>query len=485
MTEGERGGGGRAGRMFWVYGGLVARRGGKCGCGPATGPGAPARPAFRKGCCARAVVGGARRLRRYDQGAVAARLARADAPPPTLPSSVNSHQADRLGVDERLPGADPARARGPLRILYVTPRYLPEIGGVEAHVHAVAARLAAAGRAQVTVLTTDNNGELPALDHDGEAVIRRVRAHPRGRDWRFAPGLGAVIRAGDWDLVHVQSYHTFVAPMAMAAAARARVPYVLTFHGGGHSDPLRHRLRSLQRALLRPLLARAAALVAIAQFEIDEYAPALRIPPGRFVLIPNGFDLPPAASSAEGTDAHAETPSGPLIVSLGRLERYKGHQYAIAALPHVLALEPGARLWIAGSGPYEAELRRQAAQLGVAERVEISSVPLGERAELARRLAGVDLAVAFSDFESHPIAALEVLALGRPLLVAPGSGLGELAAKGYARAIDPRGRAQDTAAEIVRELHDPHLPPRTHFPTWDDCANALLALYLRILARSA
>ena len=56
------------------------------------------------------------------------------------------------------------------------------------------------------------------LDHDGEAAVRRVRAHPRGRDWRFAPGLAAVIGAGEWDLVHIQSYHTFVAPMAMAAA---------------------------------------------------------------------------------------------------------------------------------------------------------------------------------------------------------------------------------------------------------------------------
>ena len=372
-----------------------------------------------------------------------------------------------------------------MRVLYVTPRYLPEIGGVEAHVHAVATRLAAGGRAQVTVLTTDADGVLAPLDHDGEAAVRRVRAHPRGRDWRFAPGLRGVIGAGEWDLVHIQSYHTLVAPMAMAAAAQARIPYVLTFHGGGHSDPLRHRLRSAQRALLRPLLARAAALVAIAQFEIDEYAPALRIPAERFALIPNGFDLPPAAPEANGARAHAETPSGPLIVSLGRLERYKGHQHAIAALPHVLALEPGAHLWIAGSGPYEADLRRQAAELGVAERVEISSVPLGERAELARRLAGVDLAVAFSEFESHPIAALEVLALGRPLLVATGSGLGELAARGYARAIDPRGPARDTAAAIVRELHDPHQPPSTHFPTWDDCANALLALYRRILGRGA
>lgn len=371
-------------------------------------------------------------------------------------------------------GSTPAQQ--PLRVLIVTPRYLPEIGGVENHVHAVATRMAASGEASVTVLTTDLEGGLASRDHDGEAEVLRVRAYPRSRDWRFAPGIGPVIRGGGWDVVHLQSYHTFVAPQAMAAAARAGVPYVVTFHGGGHSDWLRHRVRGLQRALLRPLLARAAALIATARFEIDEYATALRIPTARFVLIPNGFDLPPAP--AAGTE---RSPGGrPLIASLGRLERYKGHQRVIAALPAVLEAEPAARLWVAGSGPYESALRKQVSELGLDDAVEISSVPLGERAEMARRLSEVDVAVALSEFETHPMAALEVLSLHRPLLVATGSGLGELADRGYARAIDPQAPPPAIAAAILRELRDPLVPARAEFPTWDDCAAALLALYRRV-----
>jgi glycosyltransferase involved in cell wall biosynthesis len=371
--------------------------------------------------------------------------------------------------------AGSAPAQSPLRVLIVTPRYLPEIGGVENHVHAVATRMAAGGEASVTVLTTDLAGDLAPHDCDGDADVLRVRAYPRSRDWRYAPALARVLRGGDWDVVHLQSYHTFVAPQAMAAAARARIPYVVTFHGGGHSDWLRHRVRGLQRALLRPLLARAAALIATARFEIDEYASALRIPAERFVLIPNGFDLPPPASGAE------HSPGGrPLIASLGRLERYKGHQRVIAALPAVRAAEPAARLWVAGSGPYEAELRKLVSRLGLDDAVEISSVPLGERAEMARRLSDVDLAVALSEFETHPMAALEVLSLHRPLLVATGSGLGELADRGYARAIDPHAPPEQVAAAILRELRDPLAPARAEFPSWDDCAAQLLALYRRV-----
>ncbi len=369
-----------------------------------------------------------------------------------------------------------------LRVLIVTPRCLPDIGGVENHVHAVATRLAASGGAEVTVLTTDLDGGLPASDHYGAAAVRRVRAHPRGRDWRLAPGIVPVIARGGWDVVHVQSYHTFVAPLAMATAASRRVPYLLTFHGGGHSDRVRHGVRGLQRALLRPLLSRAAALIATAQFELDEYPAALRIPASRFVLIPNGFDLP--AVSELGDGGREEAAGGPLIVSLGRLERYKGHQHVIAALPHVLAAVPAARLWVAGSGPYESALRAQALALGVDDAVEISAVPLGDRVGMARRLSQVDLAITLSEFETHPMAALEALSLGRPLLVATGSGLGELADRGLARSIEVSSGPEQIAAAILRELSDPLVPAEVSFPTWDECAAQLLALYRRIAGRA-
>ncbi len=110
---------------------------------------------------------------------------------------------------------------GALRVLMVTPRYLPEIGGVERHVHEVATRLADGG-VHVRVLTTDREGTLPAHDRDLAVDVRRVRARPAGRDWRFAPGLPAAMREGDWDVVHVQSYHTAVAPLAMRSARRHR-----------------------------------------------------------------------------------------------------------------------------------------------------------------------------------------------------------------------------------------------------------------------
>src|SRR4051812_4994715 len=239
------------------------------------------------------------------------------------------------------------------RILMVTPRFAPEVGGVERHVEEVASRAAARGH-DVTVLCTDRSGRLPALEHRDGYTLRRVRAWPRDRDYHFAPGIVREVRRGGWSVVPVQSYHPAVAPLAMLAARSAGLPYLLTFHGGGHSSDRRSAARGLQRRLLGPLLRGSAGLVAVAAFEIDEYGAELGIPRERFHLIPNGVDrvdIPP--------DGDGAPPGGPrpLLASIGRLERYKGHHRVIDALPHVLRSRPDARLWIAGSGPYEGPLR--------------------------------------------------------------------------------------------------------------------------------
>jgi len=361
-----------------------------------------------------------------------------------------------------------------LRILMVTPRYLPLTGGVELHVHETARRLVQRG-VEMTVLTTDPKEALPAKERVEGIEIRRVRAWPANRDYHFAPEIHAEITRGDWDVVHVQSYHTLVAPLAMLAARRAGRPYVVTFHAGGHSSSLRHRLRPVQLFALRPLFSHAYRLITLAPFEADRYATLLRLPRERFAVIPNGSDLPPVEAPPRKDRA--------LLASLGRLERYKGHHRVLAALPHVARRCPDVRLWIAGSGPYEETLASLAAELGVSERVEIRAVPAEERARMARELAAVHVAVLLSEFETQPIAALEALSLGCRLVVADTPGLRELADDGLARSVPLDSPPELVATAILDELHELPAPQSPPLPTWDECADALLELYVAAAGR--
>jgi glycosyltransferase involved in cell wall biosynthesis len=369
--------------------------------------------------------------------------------------------------------------RGSLRVLQVVPRYYPHMGGVETHVYQVTQRLIQKD-VDVTILTTDPTGTLPAEDVICDVRVHRVRSWPARSDYYFAPDLSAFIKSAPWDIVHVQSYHTLVPPLAMLAALGAHVPYVLTFHGGGHSAWIRNKVRRLQRRLLRPLLIRARRLIAVAAFEIDQYGRELGIPAVKFALIPNGADMP------EAVHLNAPTPGAPqLIASIGRLERYKGHHRIIEALPAILRVRPHTRLWIAGNGPYEAELKRLAQKLGVAEYVEIRGIPPGDRARMAEELSRTSLVVLLSDFETHPIAAMEALALGRPVLVADTSGMRELAQRGLARSVPLRSTPEQIAAAVLEQLDNPLTPSQVTLPSWDDCATDLRNLYQAVVQEQA
>ncbi len=357
----------------------------------------------------------------------------------------------------------------------VTPRYFPYMGGVESHVYQVSRRMAALGH-DLTVLTADPSGKLPPNEQVDNVDIIRVKAWPKERDYYFAPGMIKHIREGGWDLIHIQSYHTLVPPLAMMAALRAKIPYVVTFHGGGHSSRLRHALRTFQRLSLRPFLASAQKLIAVASFEIPLFSRELFIAPQKFALVPNGAELPKVEPTTQSLTA------GTLIASVGRLERYKGHHRVIAAMPHVLTQKPDTHLWIAGGGPYEAELRKQIEKLGLQNNVTIRAIPAAEREMLARELSKAALFVLHSEYETHPIAVLEAVSLGCPALVANTSGLSELAAQGLATAIPLHCTDQQLAEAILDQLAHPRKPQKQiSLPTWDECTTGLLEIYQEIL----
>lgn len=359
----------------------------------------------------------------------------------------------------------------------VTPRYFPLMGGIETHVHEVGRRLAQAG-IKLTLLTTRPPGlafPLPReTDVEGMHIIR-VKAWPSQRDYYIAPEIYRLVKLGQWDLIHCQGCHTFVPPVAMLAARNAHIPYLLTFHTGGHASHLRNRMRATQWKLLRPLLANAAALIGVSHFEANYFRDLLHLPAKQFTVIPNGINLP--TSLEQFPPPH---PQELLIISAGRLEAYKGHQHLITAMPEILKWQPDAQLLILGSGPYEATLRALAHQLGIARQVDIRAIPPDARQEMVRTLACAALVTLFSEYEAHPLVVLEALALRRPVLVAATSGLQELAEQGLVRALPLHSSPAEIAQAVRQQIEAPLLPSsQVVLSTWDECANRLQEIYAR------
>ena len=353
-----------------------------------------------------------------------------------------------------------------MQVLLVCPRFHPSTGGVETHVREVARRMPALG-IEATVLTTDPTGELPAEDEVGGIPVRRVRAWPTGRDWMASPGLPAAIRARRPDVVHVHSFQTFVAPTAITTAALARIPYLLTFHRGGHRTGVVRALPAVQLLVLAPYLRRAAGLVAVSRFEAAGMARSLGIARSRIAVIPNGAELPPPSP---GTVAEPG-----LLVSVGRLEPYKGHALAVEALAALVADRGDERLRILGGGPDGPRLRALAEAAGVGDRVEIASVPGTERVAYADELARAGCVLVLSRYESQGISAWEAVSLRRPLVVTEATALAELVDAGAAVGV-PLGASGGAVAAAVR-LARAGAPASVDVPTWDACAEALARRY--------
>lgn len=368
-------------------------------------------------------------------------------------------------------GSSPRRSAA--RIAMVCARARPLMGGIETHVHEVCTRLGAANF-DVTVLTTDRSGDLPVEEELPGYRVRRWRAYPRSRDYYLAPGLVRHLLGGqEYDLVHVQGVHTVVAPTALAAARRSGVPSVLTFHTGGHSSAVRQSLRPLQWRLLSPLLRSTAALVAVSHYERRMFAEILGTSEGTIRLIRNGSDPLPVDSSAE------KLQGDPLVVSVGRLERYKGHHRIMRALPAILAQAPDARLVLVGSGPHEEPLRAMATQFGIADRVSICSFGPERRAAMGKLIADADVLCLLSEYEAHPVAVMEALGAGTKALVADTSGLSELGRAGLATTIAIDAAVEQVAAATLAVAAAPRTAPPA-IPSWDDCAEQLLRLYLEV-----
>lgn len=369
-----------------------------------------------------------------------------------------------------------SRAR-PIRVLQVVQRFSPELGGLETHVSEVTRRLALIDDIEVTVLTTDRTGALPREEWINGVRVMRRRSWSRAGEEYFAPGIVRVIRQGGWDLVHVQGSQTTVPTVAMLAALSARIPYVLTFHSGGHSSRSHGPITWVQNQINRPLLARAAELIAVSRFERSRFSTITHLPLDRFSVIANGGALPPVPTDA--------TPVPGSIVTSGRLEKYKGHHRVISALSLIRQSVPDATVTVLGSGPYEAQLRSLAQILGVTEHVTFRHLLPTERSEMAAILSRSAVLAALSDYEAHPVAIMEAVALGLPVVGSDVAGTGDLIEDGLVTGVDPLADDAEVARVLIRQLQEgttaPHRPPIFDLPTWESATDGVASVYRRVL----
>jgi glycosyltransferase involved in cell wall biosynthesis len=363
-------------------------------------------------------------------------------------------------------------------VALISPRYAPEIGGVERVVEMTARELVRHG-VDVEVITTDPTGRLPRLERRDGVTVRRFRTVANDGVYFVSPGLGLWLlrHAPRYALLHVHSYHTPLLFQAAWASRQAGVPLVVTphYHGTGHS-PLRRALHGPYRPFGAWALRQAARITCVSEVEralLREHFGS-RLP---VTVIPNGVEIDELAPARAAWDPHPML----RVLSVGRLAAYKQADRTLHALRY---LPPDAELTIVGQGPLAPELRRLAHTLGVAARVHLPGQVT--RDELIDEYGRADVAVSLSRHEAFGLAVLEALVAGLPVVasdIAAHREVADYAPAGRVTLVSPDCWPSDLAAALQTAAAQGRVASVEHWPlpTWTRSGAAIERCYAEVL----
>jgi glycosyltransferase involved in cell wall biosynthesis len=328
-----------------------------------------------------------------------------------------------LGSAETRPG----RRSEPIRVAYYCDS--AEIGGAEISLGNLLAALGTRVRPIVIATHAEVIERLTAGGADVAAEL--VPQIHRKRDLAAIGAHFGVFRRLRPDIAHVVLNNPWASHWGVIAALSTRGSRTIAVEQ--LVLPAARRKNVWLKRMLTPRLAAHVAVGVRAAREIESLA-GLRA--GSIRTIHNGIpdvELEPLPRPVEG----------PIVGSIGRLERQKGYDTLLRTLPEL----PGVTAVIVGEGTQRERLVALADELGVADRVLLP----GWSDEARRHLTTFDVFCLPSRFEAFPLAVLEAMLAGLPIVASDVGSVSEAVREGetglLVRPDDPVG-----LAAALREL---------------------------------
>jgi glycosyltransferase involved in cell wall biosynthesis len=340
-----------------------------------------------------------------------------------------------------------------MRIAHVSATFPPDCTGAATVCYHDALGLARMGH-EVTVLTA----ERPLGDWaDPEGLtVRRLRAALRTGN---APCLPGLLRLKGYDIVHLHYPFYFGGEAVFLGSLFARQKYVVTYHQDVlFRGPLR-AVEAVHHALLgRQILGRAERVLATSL----DYARASRLStllekaPSKVGELPNGVDVErfhPEVESGPVRTLYGIGPGERVVLFVGGLD--KAHYFkGVEILLQALALRPddGARLLIVGEGDRRQAYQKQAAELGLLERVRFCGRVSDK--EMPSHYAACDVLVLPSTTmgEAFGVVLLEAMASGKPVIASNLPGVRTVVRDGVDGTLVRPGDAQELSIRLGQLL---------------------------------
>lgn len=313
-------------------------------------------------------------------------------------------------------------------------------------------------RPHLVVQRTDG----PLADDFRAAGVQVDVLHRTGRfDLRTVPRLVRALRANGTEAVLVAHHNRAALVLGRIAARLAGVRTTLIAAHDMDLEPLGGRvLPPSTVATLR--FASALVLLAPSQADYLHRSEGVGRRPWsrtREVVVPNGIAMPPlpdAAARDRAREALGIAPDDFALAIVARLSPQKAHHVLFQAFATFCSAQPNGRLVVVGDGERDAELRRLAVHLGISDRVLFTGV----RRDVAALLPAFDLTCLSSVHEAAPIAVIESMAAGVPVVATACGALPDMIDDWQEGVLIPVGDAARFAEVLEVLATDPDLRTR-------------------------
>jgi glycosyltransferase involved in cell wall biosynthesis len=273
--------------------------------------------------------------------------------------------------------------------------------------------------------------------------------------------LRAILRRWRPDVLHT---HTAKAGatgrLAALLAGAARPPATVhTFHGHVLSGYFSSRRERVFRRLERWLARTTSTVVAVSEEVRDDLVRFGVAPPGRIAIVPYGFDLDGLGDEGRRAELRAGLGAGDgtfVVGWAGRLTPIKRPLDLVRVLHELRARGVDAVLAAVGDGEDRAAVESLAVELGVADRCRL----VGFRRDIADWYGAFDAFLLTSQNEGTPVAAIEALAAGRPVVATDAGGTRTVVTHGESGFLAPIGATSELAGRLAELAGDRALAAR-------------------------
>ena len=341
----------------------------------------------------------------------------------------------------------------PIRVLAVVNSL--EFGGTERMLERLAVELEASGRVAMTVASLEGVGAIGARMRG--RGIEVLAFGSRGGTLRVVGGgflaLRRLLRSRRFDLVHSFLYRSHCAARLTRLVSLRRVPLISSERCLGDN---RSKATLWVNRLSSPLSDR---ILAVSEAVAERVIRRDRIPRARIAVVRNGIEaVEPAPRWGRRLRRRLGIGDDEVVLLLlGRLHAEKGPDLLLEALARLDgAPGPRWRALLVGDGPEREALRALARQRGLGDRVLFA----GARGFVAPWIEASDLLVLPSREEGLPVAPLEAMARGKPVVAARVGGSGEVVVDGLTGRLVPPEDPAALAAALSEMIGSPDLRSR-------------------------